>query len=593
MPSVLLRPVVKPPVVKPPVVMPPVVNRPVVKPPEVKPPVVKPVVRLPIKVPVVTRRAAKSPVVNTPPSTNGEGQSGSSPAENGNSQRKPSAAKPKPSSTLKPAPPKTTQRTKVTPAPTKPRSPKVVRFALDEITSNSDSDSSDDPSDDSFTDTDSPATTRTTSQSNLHRTKTKDQRVRKSVRFTPDTKDNEPSSKMDRNSSQTGPNMGRKSSGKAVRSGAPASNHQMPYQAGGYRRSGYMESSHAGENRHPSGHGMPSGTSAFAFQTPNQPGNNQYSGYNEQNSAQGGDKWSHHSSETLVPSGASEFAFLTAKPTSEAVQHPNVAADLTNPARLRSGSVDSAASREPQYAPDNDLDDSWSDSDLASNIDPGDSVFDSDDDDWNVEGWTTPSPHQPIFVFQSTKEAASSTSKPKASSSKRPIPPVFMYLPEGASRAPSSSSRSSAPPQNRLEPVFVYQPTGSSKEPVFVWRPSTDVKKETKATHGDRPAGFDFLPSPAKNVAASPPPVQQQAQPHQQSATTDKTNAANTTSSGRAARGRSGKQTRHSDNVGSRHRRHFSRSANPPSIIHEEDEDTANEPVRSSKRDLSNSWRDV
>lgn len=425
------------PTVKVPVVQrPATVKVPVVNPVPVKSSVVR---RPPIQLPVVSLPATKSPAVQTsPPSTDG----GQAPAKNGNNKGKGPANKPKHSSVSGPSHPEPIRRVSVKPGPTKVRVPKVVRFDFDEtrntamevivaktedkkpyahrLTSSSDS------SDDSFTD--SPSPTSTPTFHSYHHRKTpgpnfvETQPSRKSVRFSPYTKDNKSSRSMDRNTYQAGDNMSRKPSGKMATAGALGSANQ------------------------------------------------------------------------------------TENPNSKTFRPSKVATDDTSPAHHRNGST---ASSGPKYLPESERNLEWTmDSDLESNIDPGDCVWDSDDDDaWSLEHYGSPRPGkalEPIFVIRTSKNAPSSPPKPAASSSGKPLEPILVYQPKS-----KDSSAAPPTPKKQLEPVFILRDasTANLKEPVFIWRPSSDINKETKCLYENKPAGLDFVAqrtTTAKSVTFAP-----------------------------------------------------------------------------------------
>lgn len=220
------------------------------------------------------------------------------------------------------------------------------------------------------------------------------------------------------------------------------------------------------------------------------------------------------------------------------------------------------------YLPDPDSDEWDVDSDCDSYIDPGDCIVDSDDDGWksnNYRSSTLGKGAEPIFVMQSKDKGSSSASTPTVSSASTP------------------TASSSSNPKKRLEPVFIVRSKGDlpSKDPLFLWRPSSDVNKECRVLYEKGPAAQDHFHTITnkQNVAPSP-----QLQQHRQPAT-DQTNA-NTSRSG-AARDSSRNHHRHE----STHRSSRNLSRNPPSIIHEEDEEEV--PRRQYHTNSGYYWRDV
>lgn len=396
------------------------VELPTVKVPVVKAPVVNPAaikssaVKLPIKLPSVNLAALRTPAVQSTPSPPPSNGGGPRTAKNKNENKKRNAPATKP--THSPSPPQITSRIKVRPPPTKPRVPKIVRFAFDktrntameEINQYAES-SSDDTSEESFADPPDPTYQR--EFNSYHQYQTLGPPETKSVRFAPSTKDNH----------------------------------------------------------------RPSRSMAW-------------------NRFQADDKWSGSSSATLVDAGAPGTRYQKANPTSTTAQHPKVDNDLTSQARHGN---DHTAPSKPMYLPDPDSD-SWdSDSDLASYIDPGDCVVDRDDDGWDVPG----QPPAPIFVYRSTKQASSAeptTSKKPSSAGKKPVEPIVMHEP-----TPTPTKK------KFLEPVFIYRNPGAppGTEPVFVWRPSSDVNKETKCTHGECPIDWERLRTGAKKSRPRHPPA--------------------------------------------------------------------------------------
>ncbi|MCJ1429848.1 hypothetical protein MMC29_007763, partial [Sticta canariensis] len=211
------------------------------------------------------------------------------------------------------------------------------------------------------------------------------------------------------------------------------------------------------------------------------------------------------------------------------------------------------------YLPDTDSDEWDLESDVESNIDPGDCIVDPDDDGWKSNNYRSSrlgKGAEPIFVMRSRDKRSSSASAPTVSSS--------------------------SIPKKRLEPVFICRSKGDlpSKDPLFVWRPSSDIDKECRVMYEKRPAAVDDFHTITnkQNVAPSP-----QLQQHQQPAT-DQTNA--TTSRSRAVRDSWMDHHRHK----STHRSSHNRSRNPPSIIHEEDEEEI--PRRQYHTNSRYSWRD-
>lgn len=511
----------------PPIVQVPAIQQPAAAaPPVVNAPAAKSSVvqSAPIRLPVVSRPVAKSPAVfpSPPPSSSNGG--GQSLAKNGKKKEEPTATKSKRSPASEPSPPEIIRRVNVTPVPNKARVPKVVRFALDE--------------------------TRNTAMKKID-AKEEDKRpyAQSPTSSSDDSSDDsftDPPSPVSPTTFQS--YFDRKTPSPSFLETQPA------------RRS-VRFSPHAKDDR------------SFSSM--------------ERNAFQAGDNMSRNNSGNMVPAGPPGSPYQTANPTSETFQHSKAAPDLTSPVRQRS---DSVTSSEPKYLPDPDSDSDWNvDSDLESYIDPGECVVNSDaDDDWNSESYGSSrsrKPLEPIFMYRPTNKASVSSPKPSTSSSGKPLEPVFMH--RSKSKASASPARSSSsPPQKPLEPVFVYRTKGqSSKEPVFVWRPSSDVKKETKFTHGGNPDGLPASTYTTKNVAASP-----LLQPKQQQLATDGTDT-NTGSRG-AARDHHSKKDRHSAKT-SKSTRRSSRNlnANPPSVIHEEDEGEG--PVAHFDKDLGVSWRDI
>lgn len=496
------------------------------QPPIVNPPSVKPsAVKLPIKIPVANLPVATSPTVQTS-SVSDDGDQPS--AKNRNMKSNQSATKSKRSSAFEPSPPEIIRRVNVTPAPTKVRVPKVVRFAFD-ITRNtamekidtkaedrthrrqyaesSTSSSSLDSSDDSFS---HPPTTNIPPTFHSYRDQTppgpssflETQPARKSVHFSPSTKHN---------------------------------------------------SSFLRKNWN-------------IFQA---------------------DNMSHDSSDTMVNDGAPGPAHQTANPTWETSQPSNVATDLTGPFDHGIGST---ASSEPIYLPDpyDDLD--W-DSECDSFTDPTDCVVDPEDDAWNSDGAGSTGFRElpePKYVFRSLEEAYAVISKePDESSSGKPLEPIFILQPKGKASRPKPSK----PPQEPLEPVFIYRNKEDPdlKDPLFVWRPSTDIDRKLRCTHGDNP--FIKYPdsAPPKGTSYSQP------QPQQPPATSNTTNTANnttntkdikkTSSSSSSSNNGTRRHHRHRTSTSSRHGNNSRNNRNPPSTINEED-------GPGSMRGIF-SWRDI
>ncbi|MCJ1469306.1 hypothetical protein MMC07_007939 [Pseudocyphellaria aurata] len=224
--------------------------------------------------------------------------------------------------------------------------------------------------------------------------------------------------------------------------------------------------------------------------------------------------------------------------TAHATTPTKVSAKHISPARVGDGVIEP---REPMYLPDSDSD-MWDvDSDLDSFIDHGDWTPSDNGWHWN-DHYKIFKPREPAFAFQSTDKASSSLRSPKTSSSRKSRNPKTVYQSE------SKASPSPLPAKKPLEPVFVYRKKGESvascmENPVFVWRPSSDVKKETRTTHGSPPAAlFKYFDPFSTTVEDRPSSSQRRHHKHRQP-TTDETTA-NASSSGRAKRDHS-KKTRH------------------------------------------------
>lgn len=272
---------------------------------------------------------------------------------------------------------------------------------------------------------------------------------------------------------------------------------------------------------------------------------------------------------------APEPAYQTAHPTPQTFQPPKVPAKLISPVRGGKGVV---APSESMYLPDSDSDLWNSDSDLDSFIDPGDCVVTSDENGWHWHDYeSSQKSGQPIFIIQSTESKASHSPSP----AKKPLEPVFIYRKKGQSAA------------------------SCLKNPLFVWRPSSDVKKETRTTHGSPPPGFSKYFATFHTTTEDKPSSPQRSHHKHHRPTNDETTA-NASSGSRAERDHSKKRTHRHDSIpskpthshSSRHS-HSTRNRKPPSVISEEDtdddedEDDDDDAEEAVGTGLGVTWRDV